>query len=113
MIDKGDKTMCISKSDLDIRIRKIRNLKLLKQKVEEALEQFETEVIDFLQENPECITTDKKGKTILQYIGDDYKATYSPQSRETVDKAEVRKLLTETDYQKVSKISFYHVLRIK
>lgn len=30
--------MCISKSDLDQRIKKIRNLKMLKEKVDEALE---------------------------------------------------------------------------
>ena len=96
--------MCISKTDLNQRVRKIRNLKLLRQKVEEALDQLEAEVIDFLEETPECMTTDKKGKAILQYIGEDYKATYSRQSRETVDKTEVKKLLTEMDYQKVSKV---------
>lgn len=105
--------MCISKADLDQRIRKIRNLKMLKAKVDEALEQFESEVIDFLQETPECYTVDKKGKSILQYVGADYKATYSPQSRETLDKTEVKKLLCEDDYQKVRNVSFYHVLRIR
>lgn len=105
--------MCISKADLDQRIRKIRNLKMLKAKTEEAIAQFEAEVIEFLKENPECETTNKKGDTILQYAGADYKATYSPQSRETVDKAEVKKLLCEDDYQKVRNVTFYHVLRIK
>ena len=52
--------MCISKTELDQRVKKIRNLKVLKAKVDEALEQFEAEVIDFLQENPECETTDKR-----------------------------------------------------
>ncbi len=105
--------MCISKADLDQRIRKIRNLKLLKQKVDEALEQFEAEVIDFLQENPECQTVDKKGKQILQYVGADYKATYAEQSREAVDKSKVKELLCEEDFQKVSNVTFYHVLRIR
>jgi len=105
--------MCISKAELDQRIRKIRNLKLLKQKADEALEQFEAEVIEFLKENPECQTVDKKGNPILQYIGDDYKATYSPQSRETVIKDEVKKLLNEEDFQKVRNVTYYHVLRIK
>lgn len=49
--------MFIFIADLDL---KIRNLKMLKAKVDEALEQFEAEVINFLQENPECETTDKK-----------------------------------------------------
>lgn len=105
--------MCISKADLDQRIRKIRNLKMLKAKVDEAINMFEAEVIDFLQENPECETTDKKGKPILQYVGADYKATYAEQSRETVDKTEVKKLLCENDFRKVRNVTFYHVLRIK
>lgn len=105
--------MCISKADLDQRIKKIRNLKILRTKVNEAIEMFENEVIDFLQETPECETTNKKGDTIFQYVGTDFKATYSPQSRETVDKTEVKKLLCEEDFQKVRNITFYHVLRIK
>ena len=105
--------MCISKADLDQRIRKIRNLKMLRAKVDEAIEHFEDEVIDFLQENPECHITDKKGNPVLQYVGADYKATYAEQSRETVDKAEVKKLLCEDDFQKVRNVTFHHVLRIK
>lgn len=105
--------MCILKADLDQRIRKIRNLKILRAKVDEAIEMFENEVIEFLQETPECETTNKKGDTIFQYIGADYKATYSPQSRETVDKGEVKKLLCEADFQKVRNVTFYHVLRIR
>ncbi|MCI8920218.1 MAG: hypothetical protein HFH29_16070 [Eubacterium sp.] len=105
--------MCISKADLDQRIKKIRNLKMLKAKVDEALEQFEAEVIDFLQENPECHVTDKKGKPVLQYVGANYRATYAEQSRETVDRAGVKKLLCEDDFQKVSRVTFYHTLRIR
>lgn len=105
--------MCISKAELDQRIRKIRNLKVLKAKTEEAIAQLESEVIEFLQENPECEAVSKKGDTVLQYTGADYRATYSPQSRETLDKAEVKKLLCEDDFQKVRNVTFYHVLRIK
>ena len=105
--------MCISKSDLDQRIKKIRNLKMLKAKVDEALELLEAEVIDFLQENPECHVTDKKGKPVLQYVGADYRAAYAEQSRETVDRAGVKKLLCEDDFQKVSRVTFYYTLRIR
>lgn len=105
--------MCISKAELDQRIRKIRNLKVLKAKTEEAIAQLESEVIEFLQETPECETVSKKGDTVLQYTGADYRATYSPQSCETLDKAEVKKLLCEDDFQKVRNVTFYHVLRIK
>lgn len=105
--------MCISKADLDQRIRKIRNLKVLRAKVDEAIEMFENEVIEFLQETPECQVVDKKGKPVLQYIGTDYKATYAEQSRETLDKTEVKKILCEEDFRKVRNVTFYHTLRIR
>lgn len=76
------------------------------------LRHLEYEVIDFLEEMEECASTDKKGNPIRQYIGADFKATYSARSRETVDKAEVKKLLYDKDYQKVSKVSYYNVLKI-
>ena len=104
--------MCISKAEMDVRARKIRNLKMLKKQVEDALAKFEAEVIDFLQETEGCETVNKKGVPILQYIGSDYKATYTPQERENVDKAEVKKLLDDADYAKVVNISRYSVLRI-
>ncbi len=70
-------------------------------------------MIGFLVENgDEYKATNKSGKPILQFIGNICKATYSEQSRETVDKAEVKKILSDKDYQKVSKISTYNILRI-
>lgn len=48
---------------------------MLKAKAEEAIAQFESEMINFLQENPECQSTDKKENPILQYVGADYKTT--------------------------------------
>lgn len=71
--------MCITKKEMDIKARKIRNLKMIKKKIDEALEQSEAEVIDFLQETEGCEAVNKKGVTILQYIGSDYQATYTPQ----------------------------------
>ena len=49
---------------------------------------------------------------ITAYIGNICKATLSEIERETVDKAEVKKLLSAKDYQKVSKVSVYPVLRV-
>ena len=92
--------MCISKADLDQRIRKIRNLKVLRAKVDEAIEMFENEVIEFLQETPECETTNKKGDTIFQYTGADYKATYSPQSRETVERQRLKSFSVKRTFRK-------------
>ena len=56
VVRKGEIIMCVSKTELDQRIRKIRNLKILRAKVDEAIEMFENEVIEFLQETPECET---------------------------------------------------------
>lgn len=45
--------MSMSKVELDQRIRKIRNLKKLRSKVDEAIDHFGSEVINFLQEHTE------------------------------------------------------------
>ena len=60
----------------------------------------------------ECEAVDKKGKPIRKFVGNICKATLSESSRETVDKAKVKELLSDKDYQKVSKVSTYPVLRI-
>lgn len=104
--------MCISKAEMDVRARKIRNLKMIRKNVDELLERFQAEAIEFLQETEGCQTVNKKGVPILRYIGSDYEATYTPTERENVDKAEVKRLLGESGYAKVSSISRYGVLRI-
>ena len=48
-----------------------------------------------------------------QYIGTDYKATYSMQTRENVKKEEVKKLLTDKQYEQCIFKSSFGVLRIK
>ena len=105
--------MCITTKEMNEKMEEIKSLQMLKKETEENIKALEREVIEYLSENQEdCQTTNKKGVEILQYIGNMYKATYSPQERETVNKDEVKKLLSDEDYQKVSKISRYNVLRI-
>lgn len=105
--------MCITAKEMNEKMEEIKNLKMLKQETEENIKALEREVIEFLSENQQdCLTTNSKGKEILQFIGNMCKATLSVQSRETVDKAEIKKLLNENDYRKVSKVSTYPVLRI-
>lgn len=100
-----------------IRVRKesCRNQKLenIKEETENTIKALEFEVITFLQETEECKTTDKNGKEILQYIGSDYKATYSEQVRETIDKEAVKKILSTEEFEKVRKESHFNVLRIR
>lgn len=105
--------ICIVKSELENKIHEIKSLKMLKEETENAIKALELEVITFLQETEECKTTDKNGKEVLQYIGSDYKATYSEQTRETLDKEEVKKILSTEEYEKVRKESHFNVLRIK
>ena len=95
--------MCILKSELEEKVQEIRSLKTLKEETENAIKALELKVITFLQETEECKTTDKNGKEILQYIGSDYKATYSEQVRETVDKDAVKKILSTEEFEKVRK----------
>jgi len=105
--------MCITIQETNKTMEEIQSLKRLKEETEASISALERKVIDFLVENEdEYKTTNKNGKPILQFIGNICKATYSEQSRETVDKAEVKKLLSDEDYQKVSKISNFNVLRI-
>lgn len=105
--------MCITAKEMNEKMEEIRSLKMLKQETEDNIKALEMEVIEFLNENRnDCLTTNSKGKEFLQFIGNMCKATYTPQERETVDKEAVKKLLNKKDYQKVSKISSYSVLRI-
>lgn len=105
--------MCITIQEVNKKMEKIQSLKKKNEKNDADISVLEKEVIDFLIENKEqYTTTNKNGKPILQFIGNVCKATYSEQSRETVDKAEVKKMLSDEDYQKVSKISVFNVLRI-
>ena len=85
----------------------------VKEEAEANITALNVKVIEFLTENEEeCKTVNKKGKEILQYIGTIFKATLSKMERETVDKEEVRKLLSEEEYQKISKTSIYPVLKV-
>ena len=105
--------MCIATSEMNEKMAEVQSLKRLKEETEDAIKALEREIIEFLKENEaDCKTTNKSGKEILQFIGSIHKATYSDQTRETVDKAEVKKLLSDDEYQQVSSVSTFKVLRI-
>lgn len=105
--------MCMTREEMNEKMQEIQSLKRLKEETENAIKALEFEVIEFLTENEaDCKTTNKSGKEILQFIGNVHKATYSDQTRETVDKAEVKKLLSDEEYQQVSSVSTFKVLRI-
>lgn len=105
--------MCMTTKEMNETLEAIKSLKMLKQETEDNIKALEMEVIEYLSENEkDCRATNSKGKETLQFIGNMCKATLSVQERESVDKAEVKKLLNAEDYKKVSKISTYPVLRI-
>jgi len=90
----------------------IQEWKRVKEEAEANITALNMKVIEFLEETEACQTVDKKGNPVLKFIGSMCKATYSWASRETVDKAEVKKLLSDKEYQKVSKVSIYQVLKV-
>lgn len=104
--------MCMTVKEMNKAMEQIQEWKRIKEEAEDNITALNAKVIEFLNETEECETVDKKGNPIRKFIGNLFKATLSKGERETVDKAEVRKMLSDEDYQKVSKISTYPVLRI-
>ena len=105
--------MCITTAEMNRKMEERKRLQMLQKKTENEIKALDTEIIGYLMENMDgCLTTNSKGREILQFIGDMCKATYSPQERETVDKEMVKELLGSEEYKKVSKVSYYSVLRV-
>ena len=104
--------MCMTVSEMNKTMEAIQEWKRIKEEAEDNISVLNAKAIEFLRETESCEAVDKKGNPMRKFIGNIFKATLSEQSRETVDKAEVRKMLNYEDYQKVSKISTYPVLRI-
>lgn len=105
--------MCITAKEMNEKMEERKSLQMLLKETEENIKALDGEIIEYLMENlNDCLTTNSKGKEILQFIGDMCRATYSPQERETVDREEVKKLLGSEGYQKVRKVSYYSVLRV-
>lgn len=105
--------MCMTKSELNKAVEELKSLKILKEETESEIRTLENSIIEFLNDTEECETTDKKGNPIRQYIGADYKATYSMQTRENVNKEAVKKLLTAEQFASVRTESSFGVLRVR
>lgn len=105
--------MCITAKEMNRKMEEIKSLEMLMKEAEGNIKALKAEVIEYLNENrADCLTTNSKGKEILQFIGNICKATLSEGSRETVDRAKVKELLDDKDYQKVSKVSTYLILKV-
>lgn len=104
--------MCISKNEMNETLAAYQEWKRIKEEAESNMDALKLKAMEFLNETDECETVDKKGNPIRKFTGTIFKATLSVQERESVDKSEVKKLLSAEDYKRVSKVSVYPVLRI-
>lgn len=104
--------MCMTIKEMNETMQQIKEWKRVKEEAEDNISALNAKAIEFLNEMNECGTVDKKGNPIRKFTGTIFKATLSVQERESVDKSEVKKLLSAEDYKKVSKVSVYPVLRI-
>ena len=104
--------MCISREEMNETMQQIKEWKRVKEEAEDNISALNAKAIEFLNETEGCKAVDKKGNPIRKFTGTLFKATLSVQERESVDKTEVKKLLSTEDYEKVSKVSVYPVLRI-
>lgn len=104
--------MCITTKEMNETLEAIQEWKRIKEEAEDNITALNVKVIEYLQETDECEAVDKKGNPIRKFVGNIFKATLSKGERETVNKTEVKKLLSDEDYQKVSKVSTYPILRI-
>ena len=97
---KGMITMCIKREEMDNKIKEIRELKAMKEELENNLKALENEVIEYCKENE-----------VDEVLGNDFKVTYKPQERKTLDKKALENDLGDlSDY---TKVTTYNVLRIK
>ena len=93
--------MCMTKAELEKKVNELRELKTMKEELENELKAIENEVISYMTENG--IDTE---------ITDTAKITYKPQSRTTLDKEKLSEILGE-DLKPFEKTTSFKVLRIK
>ncbi len=93
--------MCMTKKELESKVQELRNLKAMKEELENELKAVEYSIIEYMVENE--IDTE---------ITDTAKITYKPQSRTTLDKEKLTEILGE-DLKPFEKTTSYNVLRVK
>ena len=92
--------MCMTKKELEKKVQELRNLKTMKEELENELKAVEHSIIEYMKENARDTE-----------FTSDAKITYKPQFRTTLDKARLEEDLGSLkEYEK--KTSF-NVLRIK
>lgn len=97
---KGLIVMCIRREEMDNKIKEIRELKVMKEELENNLKALENELIEYCKENE-----------VDEVLGNDFKVTYKAQERKTLDKKALENDLG--DLSEYTKVTTYNVLRIK
>lgn len=105
--------MCKTTMELNEVIKAIKKLKSIKEQTEQEIKLLEKDVVDFLESNEDCKTINKNGNPVLQFIGEDFKATYEERMRESIKKEEIKKLLTVEQLSNCTSISIFNVLTIR
>lgn len=94
-------TMSMTKKELETKVQEFRNLKAMKEELENELKAVEYSIIEYMKENE--LDTE---------ITDTAKITYKPQKRTTLDKEKLTEILGE-DLKPFEKTTSYNVLRVK
>lgn len=93
--------MCITKAELEKKVKELRSLKAMAEELQNEVKAVEFEVISYMRE-----------KELTEEITETAKITYKPQSRTTLDKEKLTEILGE-DLKLFEKVTSFNVLRIK
>ncbi|MEY8434098.1 hypothetical protein AALC75_27090 [Lachnospiraceae bacterium 48-42] len=93
--------MCIAKNQLESKVQELRQLKTMKEELENELKAVEREIISYMTEN-----------NLDTEFTDTAKITYKLQSRTNLDKDKLKDALGD-DLKPFEKVTNFSVLRIK
>ena len=93
--------MCIAKNQLESKVQELRQLKTMKEELENELKAVEREIISYMTEN-----------NLDTEFTDTAKITYKLQSRTNLDKDKLKDALGD-DLKPSEKVTNFSVLRIK
>lgn len=97
--------MCMTVKEMNEAMEQIQEWKRIKEEAEDNITTLNSKIMEFLNETEECEAVDNKGKSIRRFIGNIFKATLSNVERETVNKDEVKKLLSKDVMQRLVKLA--------
>lgn len=96
---KGEKRMCISKSELEAKVEEIRRYKAMIEEATNIQKALEQEIVSYMNEN-----------NLTEEITDSAKILYKSQTRSTLDKKRLEEDLGSLE--EYTKVTTYNVLRI-